>query len=401
MRGLLFDLDLPRILLTRAAARVRTAAAFGPWSPLRLVELEDPRPSSGDWVLVRPRFCGICGSDVTQALIKADFDNPISGLVSFPHVLGHEIVGQLAGSGAWVAVDPWISCYVRGSEPCPACRSGRPALCERVLEPVLPDAGTGMHLGNIRGLPGGFSTLMVAHRTQCHPLPDGLEPVEAVLADPLAVAIHAIEEAEFEGGLAVVLGAGTIGLCCAAVLRQRHPSAQLLVSAAWETQRSALDAIGATACGVAADGVVDAVAGRVKTPVARPRFGGRWLTGNGADLVVDAVGTSQSTETALRVVRPGGLVVRVGVGPAGRVQSTLHYYKEARVLGSNGYGQGRRGHQLDEALESLRRGGFGHRSWLRHRFDLEHWRQAFQAAAEPGRSGAIKVVVDIKTDINA
>ena len=401
MRGLLFDLDIPRIVLTRASARVHPAAAFGPWSPLRLRELEDPRPFSSDWVLVHPRYCGICGSDVTQALIKADLDNPISGLVSFPHVLGHEIAGQVDGSGDWVVIDPWISCYVRGVEPCPACRSGRPAICERVLEPVLPGAGAGLHLGNIRGLPGGFSTLMVAHRTQCHPLPEGLAPFQAVLADPLAVAIHAIEESGFAGGLAVVLGAGTIGLCCAAVLRRRHAGGKVLISTAWEGQRAAAAGLGALTCGVADSEIVDAVAAFVGAPVARPRFGGRWLAGQGADLVVDAVGTAQSTETALRVVRPQGVVIRVGVGPAGRVQSTLHYYKEVRMLGSNGYGRAGPGHHLDEALQMLREDDFDHRSWLRHRFPLEHWRKAFQAAAEPGRSGAIKVVVDIKSDINA
>lgn len=396
-RGLVFDTSPRRLAPGWLATRVRGSRPPA-GGPLTLRDIEPPRLPGPDWVPLRPRHAGICGSDVQQVLLRADTDNPLSGLISFPHVMGHEIAAQVAeeheDAGAWVAVNPWIGCAVRGREPCPRCRAGSPAHCVHATEPVLAGrSGSGMHLGNVAGLPGGFATRMVAHRSQCVPLPEGLEPAAAVLADPLAVGLHAACRAGIQAtdGTALVLGAGTIGLCVAAALRERHPRLRVLVSAAWSGQVAEVGELGAEAVPVAAGALVDVLAQRTDAPVVRPWRGKPWLAGGGVDAVIDAVGSAGTLETALRVVRPRGRVVRVGVGRAGRLQSTLAYFKEVEIAGSNGYGPS----ELQGALELLAGSRVPHGRWRTHTFPLDDWRHAFEVAATPDRSGAIKVSLEV------
>jgi threonine dehydrogenase-like Zn-dependent dehydrogenase len=387
--GLVFDPRPPRLLAGRMRSWLRPGAGPGRGSPLRLLPIEVPEPFGPDWVRVEPRYSGVCGSDVTQAQLKADADNPLSGLVSFPHVMGHEVVGQV--DGEWVAIDPWLGCLARGTPPCASCAAGMPALCQRLVEPVVPGrTGAGMHLGTVRGLPGGFGTLMLAHRSQCRPLPPSLDPRAAVLADPLAVALHAVERSGFEGSRpALVLGAGTIGLCVVALLRRVHPGAEILATAAWPHLAEEVRALGAEPVGIGSRSVTSALSARTGTGEVRPWLGSPWLAGDGAEVVIDAVGSAETAQIALRAVRPLGRVVRVGVGRAARVQSTLHYFKEVEVVGSNGYRAG----DLDRALALLAEGAVPASRWLTHRFALTDWRHAFRAAAHPGKHASVKVVI--------
>jgi threonine dehydrogenase-like Zn-dependent dehydrogenase len=390
-RGLVFDASPHRLALAGGLSRLRPGSLAGVGGPLALRDIEVPEPFGPDWMLLEPRFAGICGSDLTQAQLKADADNPLSGLVSFPHVMGHEIVARAAADGSWVVVDPWLGCVARGQECCPSCARGLPALCHHAGEPVVPGAtGGGMHLGNVRGLPGGFASAMLAHRSQCHPLPEGLEPGAAVLADPMAVALHAVDRSGCDGeGVALVLGAGTIGLCTTAVMRALHPRAEVVVTAAWPHLAERVRELGATPIGTDSRRVIDAVAERTAARQVKPWLGPPWLVAGGASVVIDAVGSAGTAEIAMRAVRPGGRVVRVGVGRAARLQATLAYYKEIEVVGSNGSRAG----DLDRALALLAGGAVPYSAWLTHSFSLAEWRRAFQTAGRPQRTGAVKVTL--------
>jgi threonine dehydrogenase-like Zn-dependent dehydrogenase len=233
---------------------------------------------------------------------------------------------------------------------------------------------------------------MVAHRSQLHALPAGLEPKAGVLADPLAVASHAVDRAcaATGSGPIVVLGAGTIGLCVLAALRHRFPEARPLVTAAWPHSRLRVEALGAVAVAPSPDGVVAAVAGLTGEEPVRPWRGGRWLR-KGAAVVIDTIGSSATLGLALRIAGRRARIVKVGVGRAGRVDWTLAYVKEVDVLGSNGYGRG----AIPAAVEMLAAGEVPHAGWLTHTFPLAQWRRAFETARRPGRNQAIKVVVEV------
>jgi threonine dehydrogenase-like Zn-dependent dehydrogenase len=390
-QGLVFEASMPRLVVAGALSRLRPGSLTRFGSPLAIHEVEVPESLGPDWVLLEPRFVGICGSDLMQAQLKADGDNPLSGLVSFPHVMGHEIVAQVAADSSWVVVDPWLGCVARGRECCPSCAEGLPALCIHAGQPVAAGlTGGGMHLGNVRGLPGGFATAMLAHRSQCRPLPVGLEPRAAVLADPLAVGLHAVERSGYSGqGPALVLGAGTIGLCATAALRTLDATAEVHVTAAWPHLAERVRELGGIPIGTSSRAVTDAFAERTGARRVEPWLGPPWLVGGGASVVIDAVGSAETAEIAMRAVRPRGRVVRVGVGRAARLQATLAYYKEIEVVGSNGSRAG----DLDRALQLVADGAVPYSSWLTHTFPLAEWRRAFETAGRPQRTGAVKVTL--------
>jgi threonine dehydrogenase-like Zn-dependent dehydrogenase len=428
VKGLVFDPRPLRLAAAGVLGRLRPVAALSSIGPLSLREVPEPVLPGPGWVALQPQHAGICGSDVTQATLQADWDNPLSGLVSFPHVMGHEVAARVLDPGATeladgevVVLNPWLGCAARGLPACSSCLEGLVPLCVHGGEPIPGIDGAGIHTGNIRGLPGGMGELMVAHRSQLRRLPAGLDPRAAVLADPLAVGLHAAQRA-MQGmaaaerrkhlaggsgrtavarrapgpqqtappGLAVVLGAGTIGLATAAALRHLGVG-DVLVSTAWRYQTSLVLALGATPVDAAAAPVVTEVARRTDGRLTRPWRGLPWLVAGGAAAVVDAVGSAAMAELALAIVRPGGTVVRVGVGRARRTQATLTYFKEVAVVGSNGYRQ----EDLDTALGMLAGGAVPWRDWLTHRLDLKGWRDAFRIAAEPQRHAAVKVSLDI------
>ena len=70
-------------------------------TPCALVDLPDAQPLRPDWYVVQPLLTGICGSDSKQILLdfEGDADSPMSAFVSFPQVLGHEVVGRVVEAG--------------------------------------------------------------------------------------------------------------------------------------------------------------------------------------------------------------------------------------------------------------------------------------------------------------
>lgn len=354
---------------------------------------------------------GICGSDVKEVLLQAASDNPLSGLVSFPHVPGHEVVARVeeAGSGQFspgrlVVVDPWVGCVARGLDRlCAACERGFPPHCWGVPDGGPWGTGRGMHLGNFQGLPGGFAEVIWAHPSQCHPLPEGLPFQLGVLADPLAVGLHAVERAGAEpAGPILVLGAGTIGLALALAARERWPELPVWVTAAWPHQLDRIRALGAEALPLDSSSVIPEMARQGQGRLVRPWRGGPWVLGGGAALVLDSLGSRSSTELALRCLAPRGRIVVVGVAKPERTETTLTYYKEAEILGSNGYGRSEllegSPHLLELALQTLARRRAELSRWCTHSFPLESYRAAFEAAANPGRRSVIKVSLELSEE---
>ncbi len=126
MQALVFENALPRIVATKLLAALSPRAFTGPLAPIQLREIPEPALLADDWVLLRTRLCGICGSDTKQVFLNGSFDNPMTGMISFPQVLGHEVVGRVERAGpraalapgARVVLNPWLSCATRGLALC-------------------------------------------------------------------------------------------------------------------------------------------------------------------------------------------------------------------------------------------------------------------------------------------
>jgi threonine dehydrogenase-like Zn-dependent dehydrogenase len=383
VRALVFERSIPRY----AAARV--AGSFVPGvgakvGPLTLSDVDEPALPGPGWRRVRPRLAGICGSDL--ATVDGRSSRYFEPIVSFPFVPGHEVVGDVAGGGR-VVVEAVLSCVPRGIHPpCPSCAAGHTGSCQHL---ALGDLEPGLQIGYCADTGGGWSTGLVAHESQLHPVPDGMSDEAAVMVEPAACAVHAAQRPALgEVATAVVLGAGTLGLCTVAALRHYRPPGTLVAVAKHPEQRR-------LAADLGADVVVGP--GEVKRAVRRltrsPMVGG--AVGEGADLVFDCVGTADSINDSLAVVRPRGKVVLVGMPGRVAVDLTALWHKEIGLLGAYAYGRepdGARTFDLafhlvaDARLDRL----------VSASYPLDRYREAIDHAANAGGRGAVKVVFDLR-----
>src|SRR5207244_1120660 len=143
---------------------------------------DGPAGAGGGGVRVRPRLAGICGSDL--ATISGQTSFYFSPLVSMPFVPGHEVVGELFDdldgmpAGTRVVLEPVLSCLARGLDPCAACAAGNTSRCDRV---TVGHVAPGLQTGYCADTGGGWGRMLVAHRSQLHPVPDALPDERAVL----------------------------------------------------------------------------------------------------------------------------------------------------------------------------------------------------------------------------
>ena len=382
--------------------------------PLALVDAPEPEVIAPDWAVVRTRMTGICGSDSKQVLM--DFgdgdptDNAMTAMISFPHVLGHEVVGEVVEvgpdargiePGQRVILNPWLSCAPRGISPlCPACENGDLSLCWNFTEGRL---APGIHVGNCGDAPGGFAEMFPAHDSMLIPVPDDVPDEVAVLADPFSVALHAITRTPpSPGGRAVVHGAGALGTAAVDILRALHPDVKVLAIARWPAQRALAESLGAEVIGhEPAEQVLDEVAAWSGATLRRPWVGLPFAYPGHVDVVYDTIGTPQTVELGVRMLASRGALVELGVNPPGRLEWTPLYFKEVRLVGSNAFGveevEGRRQHGIRHYLDLVRTGRVDISRMLTHTFRLDQWREAFAAIADQGSSGAIKVAFDLRT----
>jgi len=94
VKAIVFEPSVPRFLMTKALGRY---ASLDPAGSLRLADVPDPALPGPDWVRVKVIAAGICGSDTGALSYKASPD--LSGLVSFPSVMGHEMLGRVVETG--------------------------------------------------------------------------------------------------------------------------------------------------------------------------------------------------------------------------------------------------------------------------------------------------------------
>jgi threonine dehydrogenase-like Zn-dependent dehydrogenase len=322
------------------------------WSDegLPVVEAEPP-PLRPGWARLAVEACGICGSDLH---FWHGVNRPLG---SAP---GHEFVGTLVeGTGAMPDVR-YVGCPVVACGVCEYCVAGAPQLCGA--------AGPGIGLGR----DGGLADFVDVPTGNLFPVADGVDARTASLGEPLAVAVRGISIAAPQPGSRVlVLGAGTVGLLSALVVRDR--ASEVAITARHPHQREA-----ATKLGVAVLGEDEALA---------------WCKDRRPDVVIETVGGSADTlEVAVRGARRGGRVVVLGSFEKVTLDYGRLLMKEVQILPSFAYGTNRRGSEFGAAVELLPRFADELRLVQTHEFPLDQVAEAFRCAADK-RSGALKVTV--------
>jgi threonine dehydrogenase-like Zn-dependent dehydrogenase len=396
VKALVFRHSLPREAAATIGGRLTRRAYVSRLAPTRLEDVEELPLPADDWVRVQTTMSGLCGSDVKQILLNGARDNPLTALVSFPHVLGHEAVGRRADTGGRVVLNPWLSCGPRGVEPpCAACAAGRYPWCRSFQAGSLP---VSIHLGNCAAAAGAHAERFAAHPSQLFTIPEGVSDEAAVLSDPVSVSLRSILLAPPPGDDPVlVYGSGTLAFAAIALLRHLYPSAHV-----WAATRPGVRAELATRLGAHAvlpsspDALVSEIARRVGGVPLRPWSNRDWLQ-DGPVVVYDTIGSVQTVETSLRLVSTGGAVVISGVEPPKRFEWTPLYFKEVRVVGSNGFGIEHVGGVAKHAMEhyfDFVAAGLDLTPVITHRFPLRRWREAVLTVKNARQTGAVKVLLE-------
>jgi threonine dehydrogenase-like Zn-dependent dehydrogenase len=407
MKGVTFEMSFPRLAAARIAGVFSPAGFVAPFGPVRLLDLPDPKRPGPDWLVVEPVVTGVCGSDIKEIFLDADMDNPLRALISFPHVLGHEVAARVVEAGPGVkkfregdrvAVSPWLPCEVRGFPPCRYCQQGDLSLCERFTS---GDISPGIHAGNCRDIPGGYSSRMIAHESMCFAIPDRVTDEQAALSDPFSVALHAIRKAPPKPGeVSLVYGCGPLGLITIHALAKLYPETRIIAVDLHDYLKPYALKMGAHeyVTGEKAE-LIEKVAACTSAALRPTRFLLPWVFG-GVDRVYDTVGIASTLETAVRLVRPLGTVLLVGVGTPRRYEWTPIFFREVSVIGSNAYGveefDGERQHGFQYYLDLCASGRVDPTPMITHRFPLDRYRDAFVTARDKEPRQSVKVIFDFR-----
>jgi threonine dehydrogenase-like Zn-dependent dehydrogenase len=396
MKALVFRHNLAREAASAIGGRVDRRAFAWRFAPVRIEDIDELPLPAPDWVRVETTFSGLCGSDVKQILLNGSRDNPLTALVSFPHVLGHEVVGRRTDTGERVVLNPWLSCGPRGiNPPCVVCQEGRYPWCRNFRSGDLP---VSIHLGNCAAAAGAHAERFAAHTGQLFGIPENVSDEAAVLADPVSVSLRSVLLAPpAKGQPVLVYGSGTLAFAAIALLRHLYPGTEV-----WAATRPGARAGLATRLGAHAvlsatpDELVAQVARRVSTTPLQPWSKRDWLQ-DGPAVVYDTIGSTETVETSLRLLTTGGTLVVSGVEPPKRFEWTPLYFKELRVIGSNGFGVEQVGGVAKHAMEhyfDFVAAGLDLTPVITHRFPLERWTDAVLTLKDSRRTGAVKVLLE-------
>jgi (R,R)-butanediol dehydrogenase/meso-butanediol dehydrogenase/diacetyl reductase len=273
---------------------MRAAVYHGP-GDVRIEQVAEPGSPGPGEVLLSVTRAAICGTDASEwkhgpHMIPLEREHPGSGHRGAT-ILGHEFTGTVAAIGEGVdqfavgdrlASGSGVSCG-----ECVWCRAGRTNLCARYYT-----LGLSTH--------GGLAEQVRAPASVCRRVPDGLADEEAAIAQPLAVAIHALNRGRVGAGDNVALiGVGGIGALIVGAAAQRDLGALIAVD---------IDPVRlATAKALGARHTIDALNADVPQAILE-------LTdGIGADVTIEASGAEQAPTTAIHATRQGGRVVVVGL----------------------------------------------------------------------------------------
>ena len=277
---------------------------------LRVEPVAAAPPGPGE-VLVRIEAGGICGSDLHY------FHHGGFGTVRIkqPMVLGHEIAGVVAEVGAGVShLRPGVRVAVNPSLPCGQCRYCQDGQQRHCLD--MRFMGSAMRFPHVQG---GFRQALSIPAVQAVPIPDGMSMAEAAMAEPLAVCLHAVRQAgPMIGRRVLVTGCGPIGIIT--IMAARLAGAAEITA----TDLSAFPLRHAENAG--ATTTVDATNSDALAPYA---------AGKGTfDVMFECSGSGAVLRGAFDALRPGAVIVQVGIGGDVTLPMNVLVAKEFEVRGS-------------------------------------------------------------------
>ena len=367
-------------------------------------------------VLVRPIISGICASDLHQIEVNVSYAASILARKENPFPLGHEVVGivEEAGSevkglavGDRVSHSPVASCECYGFDLCESCKAGRPETCQAIAgigddSPLEEKYGGRLKFGGFGS--GGFSEYFVTYAHQLQKIPDNVPDDVAVLAEPLAVAIHAVKrKVPSDDDTVIVIGAGIIGLMIVRAIRGLGSKCRIVVLARYPFQEEVAKQLGADVVISErnTDTLYQKIADITDGHLLKPALGKRILYGgSGPDIIYDSVASDSTLDDSLHLIKNNGTIVIVGMdfGVTKKTDWALAVYKQANVLGSMMHGfEEHNGESVDTfeiAFEMMEEAPDLLQGLVTHRYRIDEYKTAFSVASHKGKNSAIKVAFE-------
>jgi L-iditol 2-dehydrogenase len=344
---------------------MKAALLMGP-GKFEVRDVPAPAIGNDDDVLLRTKLVGICGSDLHyfSSTRVGDLD------LRYPIRLGHECTAVVEAVGPAViklkrgdivSVEPAVSCGT-----CDQCLAGRPHTCRHLR-----------FLGSPGQLDGALAELLVMPERNCHPLPAGMSPVLGIVAEPLSIGLWAVALAgRVEAKTVAILGAGPIGLSVCLGARVNGARAIYVMEKVNARLAAAKEA--------GADWTGNPLRADVATEILR-------LEPLGLDLVFECCGKQEALDQAVRLLKPGGTLVVVGIPVEERVSfdSSKLRRKEIRIQNVR-----RQNACLEKALSLLAGGTINAAFMATHTFPLERAQEAYETVFNY-RDGVIKATISL------
>ncbi len=331
---------------------------------MTMLDVPDPVLERADDVLLRLTAVGVCGSDIhyyTTGRIG-------SQVVQYPYRVGHECaavveaVGRAVTTlkpGDRVAVDPAIWCGA-----CDQCRAGRCHTCRNLKFLGCPGQAEGC-----------LSERIVMPAASCFKIPAGLSDETAALIEPLSIGVYAVAQSIPMRHAAVgILGAGPIGLSI--LLAARAAGADRL----YVTDKLVPRLEAAARAGAAWTGHPDRADIVAEISRAEPRL---------LDCVFECCGQQEALDQAVRLLKPGGTLMLVGIPAANRISFEIDLLRRRELRLQN---VRRQNDKVRETIELVASGKLQPDFMITHRFPFSQSRQAFDLVAAYA-DGVIKAMI--------
>lgn len=334
---------------------------------MEIIEIDKPSRISPDEVLVKVKYVGVCGSDVhyyNEGKIG-------SQVVQYPFMVGHECSGKVVAKGEnvihlevgdLVAVDPSMHCG-----HCEQCLSGRHHTCLN-----------NRFLGCPGQAEGCLTEFIVMPGFTCFPVTDLMDAEEAALLEPFTIGVYAVNLAQIistESKVAI-FGAGPIGL---SILMKLLADGCKHIGVV-EPLDYRLEKAGEIGASWLVNPVSESVESSVELNV--PDL---------ADVVFDASGEQQAINDALKIIKPGGKLILVGIPPSAKYifDMDLMRRKEVTVINVR-----RQNHSVEEAIQLVANRKVNLKQMVTHYFQLRKAPVAFDMVSGY-RDNVIKAMVVI------
>jgi len=336
---------------------------------MEVIDVPEPSIKKDDDVLLKVEMVGVCGSDVHYY----ETGEIGSEVVQYPFIMGHECAAivKAVGSavtgvkvGDRVAVEPAIVCH-----NCDQCKQGRENTCRNLK-----------FLGCPGQISGCLCEYIVMPEDCCFPVGDRFTLAQAVLCEPLAIAVYAVRQAGLhENSDIAILGAGPIGLSCLVSAQAENAKSCYVTEKVKERVEVAKNA-GATWVGNPDEEDI------VKEILQRSASRG----GAGMDAVFECAGQQETVDQAVELLKPGGKLMLIGIPRTERISVVIEKARRKEISIVNVRRQNK---CTQAAIDLVASGKISVDFMATHKFKLEQTQDAFDMVANY-RDGVVKALIE-------